>query len=196
MLLFYLNLFQTKKKEVLFFKNSSKNIEEKAPYDVEDSLETSLDDNKPTPDKLFGLEMKVKNINLAFDCENSHKFCRYFNKETVSKEENIVLTGVVGILIRKYDKIPNYTLGLLIIRIINLLGDKFDFTLQQISTIHNIYFNIRLVGVNMKKTGTGNERQVLTFQDCLNENLERSKKIIDQSSSSEENEQSSNFNPK
>lgn len=153
MLYFYLELFHHRKSDMVLLQTFSESLSAATPYISEDSAFGNLSTRKIQSNRTKVLESKVKNINIALDyenIENSHKFCKFFNKENVTREEAVILTGVVGILLRKYDKFQNYSLGLLILRIINLLGDRINLNVQQFSIVSKIFFNIHLISIDLQ----------------------------------------------
>ncbi|WUR02425.1 E3 ubiquitin-protein ligase [Vairimorpha necatrix] len=104
--------------------------------------------------------------------ETNHKFCKYFNKNNYTNLELYFITSVLHILIKKYDKISNFNLGLVILRLYSLSSTyscKDPYNLSIILQIFDHIHNSDLKGINNNLNKTeDSEMNNLTFEekDC------------------------------
>lgn len=104
------------------------------------------------------VENRVEGLRIDTIPENEtrtldHEICHMLSRKGLSEEDMYILTEMARLLLRKYEGLPHFALGMTIIRIYCLVSRHRDFEHSCYSILYKIFCNIHsLCGETLKKT--------------------------------------------
>lgn len=105
-----------------------------------------------------GVEDQVENMKIDAVSEHGdtqdfdHRMCSLMSVKSFSDEDMYILAGMIQLLLRRYESLPHFTLGMVIVRIYGLVSGCCSLETSSYSILHKIFCNIHsLYGEVLKK---------------------------------------------
>jgi ubiquitin-protein ligase E3 A len=187
LLFYYLDLFKSY--------SSNGNINAYSPYVYHDITDKYLRrDNKPLINLTnrkrnlrYSLEKEVDNLNITEQDNLQHLFCKFINDNNLINEDKYLVCGIVHLFIKKYDKNPNYHLGLLTLRLYSLVINYSCSESYHLSVISQILDHVNSIDskkCGFKKNKISNENKSNKSDDAINVTFENTSQVIEKAADS------------
>ncbi|TBU06431.1 HECT domain-containing ubiquitin-transferase [Hamiltosporidium magnivora] len=99
---------------------------------------------------------KSENCDTLINKKLNHEFCEYFNSAKFGEEDIVLIEGLLYLLLKKYEFTLEQTLGLVIIRIFNVVSRHYTLKNVYVQLFTNTFLNIQRLSKEISKDD-GNE---------------------------------------